>query len=255
MYVPFAQRRYGEQAIVRNFYQLRRRFRQGGLIWMQYNGERIAGLLFQRCGSVCHYLVIGTAGGEWAPVKLGAISALYYQAMLHARALGCRTIDFGGCRPSLTDGVLRYKRKWGVQVVDKHNSFFDFLVYWRRMEGSAFALLRRTPLIFRDHGKLSAIAAVENEAPGEQNHTQQLVDTLWLDGLHRIYLVSRTEFSPRIGDLPHVSLINLVATRDGGPQALLAVRETGDSSDHLSGGRRSIPGTSGGEHVLYRRPE
>lgn len=113
MYVPFLTNRHGSQAIVRSVDQLRRRFRQGGLIWALKDEQPIAGAVFQLSNKVLRLLVLGTVNGDWVPVKSGALTGLYLFVIKHAKKIGCEHVDLGGSRPSLNDGLLRYKRKWG----------------------------------------------------------------------------------------------------------------------------------------------
>ena len=122
MYVPFIQRRYGEKAYIRNFYQLRRSFEQGGLLWVMQNNKPIAGLLFKRRGQLLQILALGTLNGERTLVKAGALTASYLFIIEHAKELGCELLDFGGCRPLLNDGLMRYKRKWGMSINDKNDT-------------------------------------------------------------------------------------------------------------------------------------
>ena len=46
--------------------------------------------------------------------KRGIMAALYYYSIAHAGQLSCAEVDFRGARPSLHDGLVRYKRKWGM---------------------------------------------------------------------------------------------------------------------------------------------
>ena len=114
MYVPFIRKRHGNQAVLRGVSSMRRWFRQGGLIRVMREGQPIAGGIFLQRNQLLYFVTLGTANGQWEHVKAGAIAALYFCCIKLARELGCKQIDFGGCRPSLADGVLRYKRKWGA---------------------------------------------------------------------------------------------------------------------------------------------
>ena len=156
MYVPFIRSRYGEHAVIRSIHWLRRIFHHGGLLWVRQNGQPIAGLLFQRRQQLLRSIVLGTLHGEWAPMEAHASAALYFALVKHAKALGCQRVDFGSCRPSLNDGVLRYKRKWDVSLVEQRKSYCDLLVHWNRFSGPVAAFLAHTPLIFRDRSALSA---------------------------------------------------------------------------------------------------
>lgn len=108
------------------------------------------------------------------------MAALYYFSILHARLLGCAEVDFRGARPSLHDGLLRYKRKWGNVLYDKTDSYYDLLVHWNGVNGVVKDFLSHTGLIFREKGGLSAIHADESQTCG----------SLWIGGLHQLYLLT-----------------------------------------------------------------
>lgn len=218
MYIPFICNRYGEQAIVRNIYQIRRFFaHQGCLLWIRGQDERVAGALLQRVGTTLNFVAVGTANGDWAPVKAGAMAALYYHAAEYARDVGCQQIDFGGCRPLLNDGVLRYKRKWSMNLADRRVSFFDFLVWWRHLDERILAFLSETPLIFRDRGELSALTIIDKKMPPKPAQVRKVHRSQWTPGLRQLYIAAPAN-GPLGDDLPpQTSLVDLAMVA-GWPQ-------------------------------------
>jgi len=190
MYVPFIRRRYGEKAYIRNFYRLRRSFEQGGLLWVMQNNKPIAGLLFKRRDRLLQILALGTLNGERTLVKAGALTASYLFIIEHAKELGCELLDFGGCRPLLNDGLLRYKRKWGMVINEKHDTHYDYLVYFNNLNREVISLLSNTPLIFRHNGSLSAISLMDGEKPATEVEVQKAHHSMWIPGLRQLYLVS-----------------------------------------------------------------
>lgn len=177
MYLPFARKRHGESAFLRSRQDLRRRVARGGILWVQRDGRRVAAVLFERKADTLDLLALGTADGDLSLEREGAVAALYYFIVKWAREMGCRTVDFRGSRPSLTDGLLRYKSKWGVTLYDKPDSYHDLLLRWRQGNSVVTEFLSHTPLIFRDGGGFSALLGNEH----------QREDELWVDGLRRCY--------------------------------------------------------------------
>jgi hypothetical protein len=155
-------------------------------------------------------------------MKKGALAATYFYLITYARQEGCTRIDFGGNRPSLHDGVLRYKRKWGVALSEKSDIPYDHLVRWNRLDGVVADFLSHTSLIFRDRGGLSAISAVDHEGPVPASHAWTVHHCIWIQGLRRLYLVATSGWKPDVGGPPHTCLIDPKSLGDGGPQALLA---------------------------------
>jgi hypothetical protein len=190
MYVPFIRERHGEQAHIHDFCQLRRRFRRGGLLWVLNEGKRISGVLFERRGKILRSLAVGMVNWELGPRRTGAIVATYLFIIDHAKKLGCMLIDFGGSRPSLADGVLRYKRKWGVNPVEKRNILYDFLIHWNCFNRPVNSFLSNLSLIFRDQGGLSAITIVDRNEPATQTEAWKAHHSIWMTGLQRLYIVA-----------------------------------------------------------------
>jgi hypothetical protein len=220
MYVPFIRSRYGEHAVIRNIDWLRRIFHRGGLLWVRQNGQPIAGLLFQRRQQLLRSIVLGTLHGEWAPMEAHAFAALYFALVNHAKALDCQRVDFGSCRPSLNDGVLRYKRKWDVSLVEQRKSYCDLLVHWNRFSGPVAAFLVHTPLVFRDRNGLSAVAVVDRREPAKRAEAAKIHHAMWMPGLHRLYLVATAGWRAGQESPPQTVLLNLADVEDCDPQKL-----------------------------------
>jgi GNAT superfamily N-acetyltransferase len=207
MYVPFTHKRYGQQAVIRNFYWMRRSFRRGGLVWVTQNGQRISGVLYRRQGKTLQSLAMGTANGEWAFIKAGANVATDLFIVKHAKELCCNFVDFGGSRPSLNDGVLRYKRKWGMNLIDKHDTYYDFLVHWNRCSSSVIAFLSNTPLIFQDNGGLSAIKVIDCDKPATNDEAWKTYHSNWIEGLHRLYIIATSGWETGQNSPPQTTLL------------------------------------------------
>ncbi|MCL5742794.1 MAG: hypothetical protein M1541_02530, partial [Acidobacteria bacterium] len=158
-------------------------------------------------GRVLFAIENGVLNGETSLVKSGVISSIYFHIFDHACRQGCTALDKGGCRPSLHDGVLRFKRKWGVTLTEKHRRHPDFLVRWNRWTPAVADFLAGTSLIYRRDDELSAVAALLSGGPGTQTGADRLHHLLWTDGLQRLMLVSPSGWQPDITPPPKTSLI------------------------------------------------
>ena len=190
MYVPFSENRYGEEGVVANIHQLRRVFRHGGLVLAEREETPLAAALFARQGSLFKLVVLGTRMGEWAPVKLGVFWAIYAFCLRHAGRIGCRTIDFGASRANLYDGVLRYKRKWGVALGEKWNARHYFLFYWNALDDRLLNFFQQNPLIFEKNERLWGLMSpfgAAGEAPGSD--TVNMARHAWMPGLQGLYVL------------------------------------------------------------------
>lgn len=117
-------------------------------------------------------------------MKEGALAALYYFIIDLARTRACRVVDFRGSRPSLRDGVLRYKCKWGTTLYDKADSFYDLLVWWPEVTAVIRDFLNHTPLIYRDEGRFSGLVGSE----------PQRAHDLRINGLRRLSCLTELDF-------------------------------------------------------------
>jgi hypothetical protein len=150
---------------------------------------------------------MGTANGEWAFIKAGANVATDLFIVKHAKELCCNFVDFGGSRPSLNDGVLRYKRKWGMNLIDKHDTYYDFLVHWNRCSSSVIAFLSNTPLIFQDNGGLSAIKVIDCDKPATNDEAWKTYHSNWIEGLHRLYIIATSGWETGQNSPPQTTLL------------------------------------------------
>lgn len=164
MYRPHGLGRHGPSAQLRSFASVRHALKRGALLWITCEGQKVAGVVLEFRNRRMILSALGAAGGDEGLMKKGVLAATYYFSMQYGRAQGCPTVDFGGTRPSLHDGLLRYKRKWGAVIVPKPLNPFDTLVWWPVLNPSIAAMLKTTPLVFRDHGALSALL-LDSEPP------------------------------------------------------------------------------------------
>ena len=213
MYVPYICRRHGDLAHVRSLYQLRRCFDRGGILWLHYRGQPIAASLFQHIGNTLGFIAYGTARGEWPAVKTGTFDALKYYQVEYARRNGYERIDYGGSRPSLHDGVLRYKRKWGMKLTEKPDSHYDWMIHWNRLDEKVTSFLSKTSLVVRDKGGLSVIAALDREDEATEADAWRAHHLLWMPGLQRLYLVARSGWRSCSSTPPNTVLLD---SKNGG---------------------------------------
>ncbi len=156
-YLPFTRRRHGAENVVSNRARLRRCFRQGGIMWIRHGEERFAGLLFRTRGRSLDLVVIGMADEPFDPRREGAAFALVFHLFEHARRLGCTIVDFGISRPSLRDGLLLNKARWGARIVPSRTTFYELSLSWDQLGAPLVDFLARTPLIFRQADGLAAL--------------------------------------------------------------------------------------------------
>jgi len=112
-YRPYVTQRFGSGALVVD----PGRFRAVGsgmtLARLTSGGEWVAGLLFRIAGATLH---LGWFGSRSMPAHTGASEALDVGVIEHAISRGVRRAVLGHSRPSLADGVVRYKARFGAEI-------------------------------------------------------------------------------------------------------------------------------------------
>ena len=113
LYRPYVSSRFGTAAVVVD----ERRFLSVGrgmtLAMLRAGDPWIAGMLFAQRGGT---LNLGWFGSSTASARAGASEVLDARVIERAVARGVRRVVMGHSRPSLADGVVRYKARFGAIV-------------------------------------------------------------------------------------------------------------------------------------------
>jgi hypothetical protein len=112
-YRPYVTRRFGTGALVVDPARFRAVSRGMSLARLRAGGEWIAGMLFRVAGPTLH---LGWFGASTLPARAGASEVLDVRVIEHAARAGARRAVLGHSRPSLADGVVRYKSRFGAEI-------------------------------------------------------------------------------------------------------------------------------------------
>lgn len=179
-YRAFTHERHGETGYLRTETDLRRRLPRSEMLFVERQGERVAAGFYERVDDDLLLLALGTLDGDLALVKDGALAALYYFVLRRAQELGCSGVDLRGCRPVLNDGLLQFKKKWGAELCEKAETYYDLFVHWPEGGPVVFDFLSRCPLIVRDGEGFAALT-------GDASISSEKV---WVRGLERLDLLN-----------------------------------------------------------------
>jgi len=158
-YLPTVKHRHRNFAVPRSWSGVRSAARRGGLFWVEHQGEVVGGCVYCfRNGRIFAHSMGQRPAANGRP-RPGVDAAIYYHLIETSRRLGFGEIDFGGCRPSLHDGVVRYKRKWGMAMIDNCGADHDLLLRWRQVTPAVESFIQHTSLIFRDGTEFAAVVA------------------------------------------------------------------------------------------------
>jgi len=201
MYQPYAERRFGELALIDSESEILAFGTRGVLLEVLHLGERVAGvILFEFRGSM-HFLWIGLPDHLEPALFDAAFSGIYYFSILHAYLQGCHEIDLSYTRPLLSNGIYRYKRKWGSGVHDE----WRLGELWLRplnLTPAVESALARNPWIVRAGDRLVGKVLLDRAAlasPGALRHQAEHfaspgLDAIELCSLHPIPVELREAF-------------------------------------------------------------
>ncbi len=112
-YRPYVTQRFGAGALVVDEQRFRDTARGMTLARLHAGDQWLAGLLFQIAGQT---LSLGWFGSRTLPPPAGASEVLDTWVIGHAIERGAQRVLLGHSRPSLADGVVRYKSRFGAVV-------------------------------------------------------------------------------------------------------------------------------------------
>lgn len=161
-YRPYVSSRFGADAQVRSAPWFHARIRKGGLIWIERDGDAVAGAVYDRCGASIRLLALACARGDQALLRIGSLSAVYLALFELARGVGCDFLDLRNCRPSLGDGLLQAKRSWGGAIVQPDDVSRDYVIGWHRSTPAVMRFCSRASLIVRDGEGFAALQSVDS---------------------------------------------------------------------------------------------
>ena len=167
-HIPFVQMRHGDGAVVHTAATLRRRLRRGGLTWAALAGECLYAGVYEVMGDTLREHIVGSLNGRVDdPVRLAAYQ-VRLEHMRRAHAAGLHWLNMGGVGPWLADGMMRHKRAWGGEIVDRYTSHRLLLVGWRRWSSAIACFLAAYPLVVRRPWGFGVIVAATGSTPTDR---------------------------------------------------------------------------------------
>jgi Acetyltransferase (GNAT) domain len=222
MYLPFASTKFGEAAQILDRGSMRRALEHGTLLWIEQDGRPVAAQLLERCGATLHTISVGTSLDPAASQAAGVLTALKVSACELAVEMGLEWLDFGGCMPWLTDGVLQNKRQWGGELVLRGGLHRGVVAGWSAWTPAAAAFLALAP-VFRHGGSTFSVTTATPKSHLPANK-------LSLPGVGRFFVVDAPVSAARADS-------SAVGTMDPGPSRAMVAQAAGGA-----GGDPVVPG-------------
>ncbi len=219
-YVPFVNGRHGQDSVPRDKEWLRRQFREGAILWVMRGDQRLGGAVVSSGHGALHFWALATQDGDVRHMKEGAIAALYLFVVEHAKAEGCSYVDFGRSRGFLGDNILRYKRKWGMELRAQGDLQSFLFVSWPQWNSTVAAFLASASVVHQDGADLAVVTATGLDVKAGQEDAERVLHRVAMDGLARIVMVNESGWGEGVVVPPRVRLAG--AKPKAGELALLA---------------------------------
>lgn len=186
MHVPLIRHSHGSLAEIAPYELLRKRFRSCEMLTILKDGQPIAGGMIDHSLAPRKLLVLGVSEPIGEHLRAGASAAFYHFAFKHLASQGQRLVDVGGSQPLFNDGVLQFKKKWGLRLQRRQGDCR--LIKVLRWSPATAAFFERSPFIHQTSQGLCGAVFLGANAP---------VDDAWLNGTRKAY---------RLDGLEHLTL-------------------------------------------------
>ena len=191
MYLPYITRVYGNCAILHSHEDMMSKVPHSELLLVKKESNHIAGsvLIYENGGVRIRELGVKDGNPEY--VKAGAIAALYWYEILYLKEKGIGKVDLGGSRAWIGDGVLQFKKKWGMQLTRARSPVF-LIRLLRQTEGMK-AFLVHSPFIYTRKSLFYGALFLEREMMESEEDFRRLHKDSYFPGMAklRIYLFGK----------------------------------------------------------------
>ena len=190
MYVPYVKQRYGDRAFLEPYGRIREEMDRSELCLVKRDGDCVAGSIVIYEPHRVHWWILGVKDGNRDHVKAGAITAMYYYKMLYFSEQGYESVYAGDTRAFLNDGVLQFKKAWGLRFTGSSVAK-GFWLRCGRVSPGVNAFLINNPFVARTGSGFSGAVFLESETFEGEQPLRELHRSYYVPGMERlnIYLL------------------------------------------------------------------
>lgn len=188
MYVPYVRKRFQEAAWVEHYATLRSSYRRNGaVLTVTRKNQPLSGILFQTKKKTVKALALGIYEGRSDIIcDFGGQAALFF-LLEWAKGQGYKKLDYGPTLPFLRDGILTYKKEWGMRMENTADRQFCSLKI-NRVNPGTLSFLQQNPFVYSDGDSLKALVFT-NHNPTE-TEIKEIVDRNFIPGLESLAIIS-----------------------------------------------------------------
>lgn len=186
MYIPYITSVHGDQASLTTYDDMKNHFAECDLIVVGKDKDKMGGMLIRYENDMPRLWSIGVTDARVDYLRAGVIGALYYFSVIHLKEKGHDAVHYGATRAFLNDGVLRYKKKWGVQIANQPKNVF--LIQIESISSKLKAFLSKNPFIHMEEGILQGAVFINSTEPPSDVEIQRFGKDYFLKGLSGLNL-------------------------------------------------------------------
>jgi hypothetical protein len=161
MYIPYAKKRFGKNAMMFSFKKLKNVFKKGVLMFVIQDDIAIAGDILSLKNEILSYQHLGILNGEREYVKMGFATIFYYFGIDYAhKSFHYSRLDFGSSLPFLDDGAFLYKRRMGAAVHPDDSLHSWIFIFDLKQSDSFTSVFESHPIIVHTDAGLMALVGV-----------------------------------------------------------------------------------------------
>jgi hypothetical protein len=154
IYLPYVNALFGHLSAPARFRKIEEAMPNLALMLIKKDGKTVAGQILVLQGKKARGWTMGLLNGDRALARIGALAALYIFGFQELSKRGIESYNLGGSRPFINDGVLQYKRKWGMILT--HGKAEGFAICRIRDTQGVRQVLSNNPFIYEaTNGKLT----------------------------------------------------------------------------------------------------
>jgi len=188
MYLPYITMTHGDRAILMTYGEMKKQIKNCDLLLIKMEKEHVGGILIIYENNVPRLWSIGIKEGGADFLKAGVIGALYYFSVEYLKEKGYKKVRFGVSRAFLEDGVLQYKKKWGLKIVNSKKK--GFLIKPLSLSIATKGFLINNPFIYVDQDGLTGSIFLENDQFHSEKSFKRLYEKYKMKGVSKfvVYL-------------------------------------------------------------------
>lgn len=167
MYVPYVTNTFGEMCAQIDYSELEPCIPNSTLMLVTKDSEYVAGQVLTFDGDRARSWFGGVKNGDREWVRCGVKAAMYVFIFEELAKRGVGFYDFGGSRPFLNDGVMQFKKKWGMALNGAHSNGFVFQIINDTPGVREF--LKHNPFVYQNNNSELVGAMFVDTSEGEKN--------------------------------------------------------------------------------------